>query len=149
MKTNIQQTVRKGLVAISLVLVCTCCASVKTKPSEEKGQPPGKSDYFVHKIRWPGETLSIIAIWYTGNYRNWIALAKANPNLNPNRIFRGNRILIPSNLLKTRKELPKEFVAKFTSKPKRKVAIAKPTPAPPPEEEKEPELFGPRGFSAR
>ena len=144
MTITTQQTIRKGLIGIILVLACMglgCSYSSKeakstpsysskeakptpfysskeAKPtlSAKKAQPPEKSPYFVHKIRWPGETLSVIAIWYTGNFRNWQALAKANPKLNPNRMFCGNELLIPTGLLKTRKPLPKEFVAKYTSK---------------------------------
>jgi hypothetical protein len=88
----------------------------KPMPSAKKVQPPKKCPYLVHKIRWPGETLSVIAMWYTGNFRNWKAVAKANPELNPNRMFCGNELLIPADLLKTRKPLPKEFVSKYTSK---------------------------------
>jgi len=146
MTITTQQTIRKGLTGIILVLACIglgCSHSskevkptpsyssketkptpsysskeVKPTPSAKKAQPPEKCPYFVHKIRWPGETLSVIAMWYTGNFRNWKALAKANPKLNPNRMFCGNELLVPTDLLKTRKPLPKEFVAKFTSKAK-------------------------------
>ena len=124
MTITTQQTIRKGLIGIILVLACMVlgCAysskEAKPTPSVEKAQPPEKSPYFVHKIRWPGETLSVIAMWYTGNFRNWRALAKANPKLNPNRMFCGSELVVPTDLLKTRKPLPKEFVARCTSKGK-------------------------------
>ena len=68
--------------------------------------------YFVHQVRWSGESLSLIAKWYTGHYGNWKALAQANPNLNPNRIALGNRINIPPEMMTTKKLLPRKVVAK-------------------------------------
>ncbi len=86
--------------------------------------------------------MSIIAGWYTGNIMNWKALAQANPNINPSRIFEGDRILIPESLLKTREPMPKEFVDSFYSKSKKEMPGAKPVP--PQAEEEEPKLFGPK-----
>ena len=68
--------------------------------------------YHAHKIRWPGETLSVVSKWYTGRYNNWKKLAHHNPEINPNRIRIGQKIYIPSTLLKTRKPLPEKFAAK-------------------------------------
>ena len=74
-----------------------------------------RNDYYKHTVRWPGESLSLIASWYTGTPKNWRKLAKANPRLNPNRIKGGNVILIPLPLLKTRVLLPQKVAAKYTS----------------------------------
>lgn len=68
--------------------------------------------YFVHQVRWRGETLSLIAKWYTGHYTNWKALARANPELNPNHITLGDRIHIPAEMMKTKKQLPRKVVAR-------------------------------------
>ena len=68
--------------------------------------------YFVHSVKWRGETLSLIAKWYTGSYKNWKDLAEANPGLNPNRIAIGNRIHIPPEMMKTKRPLPRKVVAK-------------------------------------
>jgi len=111
--------------------------------------PPAKADsaekksYFTHTVKFAGETISIIAGWYTGNIENWRALAEANPNIDPQRIFGGNRILIPEDLLKTREPMPKEFVDGFYKPKKGKAPTAKPGPSPTKEEEIE--LFGPKG----
>ena len=72
-------------------------------------------DYYKHTVRWPGESLSLIASWYTGSFKNWRKLAKANPGLNPNRIKGGNVIMIPPSMLKTRVPLPQKVAAKYTS----------------------------------
>lgn len=71
--------------------------------------------YFKHTVCWPGESLSLIARWYTGSSKNWRVLARANPHLNPNRIRSGNTIFIPPEKMITRKPLPQKLAAKYTS----------------------------------
>jgi hypothetical protein len=68
--------------------------------------------YFMHTVHWPGETLSLIAKWYTGEYRNWKKLADHNPEINPKRIVIGQEIFIPIHLLRTREALPQKVAAK-------------------------------------
>ncbi len=87
-------------------------------PAETKPQQPAHIAPFVHTVTWPGESLSHISKWYTGKYANWKMIAKANPNLNPNRIRKGEKILIPQALLKRQQPLPKDFIAKVTAKQK-------------------------------
>ena len=73
---------------------------------------PGRVDYFEHRVKWSGETLSLIAKWYTGSYGNWKAIAQVNPGLNPNRIEVGDIINIPPEMMKTQKALPRKVVSK-------------------------------------
>ena len=68
-----------------------------------------------HTVRWPGESMSLIARWYTGSSKNWRKLAKANPRINPNRIKKGNVIVIPTKMLKTREPLPQKVAARYTA----------------------------------
>jgi len=116
-----------------------------TPPNETKVETPQKPTYHIHTVKWRGESLAIIAKWYTGNLRNWEALTQADSNLTPTRIFVGDRIRIPENLLKTREPMPQQFVASFYPKPKKKSLLPKTTPPPPPEEEEE-KLFGPKHY---
>jgi hypothetical protein len=74
-----------------------------------------RKNYYQHTVRWSGESLSLIASWYTGTPKNWRKLAKVNPHLNPSRIAVGNLILIPPAMLKTRVPLPQKVAAKYTS----------------------------------
>ena len=93
----------------------------KSEPQiEEKDESPQSPAPCVHTVRWSGETLSVIAKWYTGRFDNWRALVKANPKLNPKRMFIGSKILIPEDLLQNREPMPKEFLGKFASKGKNK-----------------------------
>lgn len=120
----------------------------KTKippPKEIKAKPPVKPAYYEHKVRWSGESLSIIAKWYTGSFDNWKTLAKANPKINPSRIHTGQKIRIPGNLLKTREPMPKSFLAD-AGKGKREEPPPEPAPPQPPPDEEEPQLFGPKPY---
>jgi LysM repeat protein len=113
-------------------------------PKETKAKPAEKPAYYEHKVRWPGESLSIIAKWYTGSVENWKTLAKANPKINPSQIYLGQKVRIPRNLLKTREPMPKRFLSD-AGKRKRKAAPSEPQP-PPPTDDEEPQLFGPKPY---
>jgi hypothetical protein len=124
MKNTIQKKVQVSLIGmIILVLACYGCAQLGKQSKYRQAAGPEQASLaeakpttsvFVHTVRWPRETLSIIAKWYTGELENWKALVKANPKLKPNRIYIGNKILIPGDLLKTRKPMPRKFLAEFT-----------------------------------
>jgi len=85
--------------------------------SDQDSQPATREyykDFYKHTVRWPGESLSLIAKWYTGAHKNWRKLAEANPRIKPNLIKPGYIILIPPALLKTRKPLPQKVAARYT-----------------------------------
>ncbi|MBW1827611.1 MAG: LysM peptidoglycan-binding domain-containing protein [Deltaproteobacteria bacterium] len=65
-------------------------AAVPETPSKlEPPSPTSEPRFYIHRVRWPGETLSIIAKWYTGRLKNWKVLSNANPTLDLNRIVIG------------------------------------------------------------
>jgi hypothetical protein len=164
MSINIQQIIRPTLICIIPILTFSGCANLTKAPTSEPQQiSPGgvnpehqvlpaaaepkvgeadqtqQPECFVHTVKWPGETLSHIAKWYTGKFGNWKILADANPGLNPNKIYSGNEIRIPEDVLNTRKPLPKDFLARFipskgSSQPKA---------------ENELPLFGPKEYPQR
>ena len=110
---------RAGMILLGLVLFWTLigCSTVDKYVDKIQGQLPSwgrpdstKPTYYHHKVRWPGETLSIIAEWYTGDIENWRALAKANRKLDLENIRIGTRIRIPQKLLHTSKPMPRDFV---------------------------------------
>ena len=118
-----------------------------TLPASTQEAPPVKKEsYYTHTIKWDGETLFLVALWYTGDRENWKVLAEVitqnNPNANIHVIRRGDKILIPESILKTRDPMPKEFVDNFYHKSKTEKAPSKPAPSRTKEEE--PELFGPK-----
>ncbi len=109
------------------------------KPMARKARSRESAKHLVHKVRWPGETLSIIAKWYTGEFNNWKTLADFNPKLKPNRIRIGQEIFVPKGLLKTREPIPKSFVDQFARKSKKKKSPIK--------VDNDLPLFGPRDYS--
>ncbi len=89
---------------------------LKTRKPLPKNYASGYcKDCYRHTVRWPGECMSLIARWYTGSSNNWRKLARANSGINPNRIKRGNVILIPSRMLKTKEPLPQKLAARYTA----------------------------------
>ena len=92
-------------------------SSVKMESPAASGTGPVlNNDNFIHTVSLDGETLSIIAKWYTGELDNWKALAEANPSIDPNRIFIGNEITIPRELMITKDPLPQSFIDEIYSK---------------------------------
>jgi hypothetical protein len=82
------------------------------KPPTEAFAAEHRINYYEHKVQWSGESLSLIAKWYTGQYANWKTLAQANPGLDPDRIDIGNIIYIPPESMTTQKPLPYKMAAK-------------------------------------
>jgi hypothetical protein len=145
-------------IAFFIATIAGCSKSIKPDASEDgtpAGVAPAVSDpavpasvvpappptsYYTYTVKWSGESVSIIAAWYTGDLQNWKILAQANPALNPNLIFPGIKVLIPENIMKTHDPMPKEFVDSFYPKAKVK---APPKPGEQRKDE-EPSLFGPK-----
>ena len=111
----------------------------ETYALEIPSQKSSTSGSYSHKVRWPNETLYLIAKWYTGTARNWKAIAKANPELDPKKMAIGVTIAIPEDLLISRKPMPFSFLRPLVRK--------KVKPAAPPDKismpAEPPKLFGP------
>lgn len=124
-------------------------ASEAVAEGRPQDRPSGKTDaeplapapYFTHVVRWPRETLYSIALWYTGKGAQWRELQQANPTVDPRRIRVGDTILIPEELIATRKPMPKKFLSSMY--PQKKQLPPPPGPRQPAPESKEVELFGP------
>lgn len=98
----------------------------------------------VHKVRYPGESVSIIAGWYTGEIENWKILADVNPGINPNVIHEGMKINIPESLLKEREPMPREYVDSFYPKARSRSKGSVPHGPPSGPADEETPLFGPK-----
>lgn len=86
-----------------------------SEPPDQHAEPINQNIvYFKHTVKYYGETLSLIAKWYTGSSKNWRKLAKLNTHIHPNRINKGDVFLVPPDLLKTREPLPHKVAAKYT-----------------------------------
>ena len=86
-------------------------------------------EFYVHLVRWQGETLSKIAAWYTGSQKNWKHIVDVNAELEPKLIHIGDEILIPIELLKTTNPMTREFLIpsvtqkQASPRPKKKHAV--------------------------
>jgi len=131
-----QRKTARVLLVLSFIWILNCCAyqhpplqpapEVPPAPVEIKPETPvavpdtpaleiptpaePEPRFYLHKVRWPEETLSHIAKWYTGTVKNWKAIAKANPELDPKKIDTGDTISIPEDLLTSRKPMPLSFM---------------------------------------
>jgi len=101
----------KHIAAGSEILIPAKLIKNKDLPTEEFATKHRITN-FEHQVKWSGETLALIAKWYTGHYGNWKTIARANPGLNPHRIAVGDVICVPPEMMKTRKPLPQKVVAK-------------------------------------
>lgn len=79
----------------------------KQGPTVASETPSGD---IVHRVSVPGETLRIIATWYTGDFQNAGRLARINSLKNPNQLSLGQAIRIPRYLLVRTAPLPMDEV---------------------------------------
>jgi hypothetical protein len=108
-------------------------------PVEQKKIKSIKQTYFIHVVKWDGESLSLISRWYIGTYEDWKLLSKHNPELNPLNIHVGDRVWIPKDKMIITTQMPKAFLNQYQKK------ITKPVILKPKTTEKKPiELYGPK-----
>lgn len=67
---------------------------------EVKTVTKAKSNVLFRHIIRKGQTLGLLAQWYTGSVNNWKKISKVNPTITPNIMPVGSIIVIPTNLLK-------------------------------------------------
>ena len=111
-------------------------------------EAPAAPAYFVHTVKFRGQTLGQIAQWYTGSYDNWRKLARANDLPVPNDQLKvGREVKIPTELVVRQDPLP-EPKRRRVARPPRAPRSSKETTAEPSEPEEEapplPPVIGPR-----
>lgn len=89
------------MLAVVLALGCSRNPSGPRTPS---------INYINHGVKYEGETLALIASWYTRSSANWKEILTHNPGLDVYRIRPGQIIRIPETLVKRSTPMPKEFV---------------------------------------
>ena len=123
-------TTRQSL--LNTLLICTALLWISSGCTHRETIPEPKFAEIEHTVQWSGEYLSLIAKWYTGSSSNWKTIAEANPELNPNSIRIGQKILIPKTLAKTEDPMPRSFLP---SSPSNKVRAKSPSSEQPGPEE--------------
>jgi hypothetical protein len=99
---------------------------------------PAATGYYIHTVKWAGESVSIIAGWYLGDIHKWEVIRDCNPDMDPNVVVIGQKIRIPESLMTTRTPMTKAHVDKFYPKADR------PKRAPPAHKGDTPALYGPK-----
>ncbi len=99
----------RGLCLLLLIVAVACGRQAPPPPPSEPLEPP-KPAMVEHTVQYSGETLGLIARWYTGKTSNWQEIVAANPGLRPERINIGDQIMIPASLVVNDKPLPSTAV---------------------------------------
>jgi hypothetical protein len=151
---------RTGILALLVLIAAMGCATVtdqiektekwirslnKDTPDETAAPQASQevspaSGFYIHRVTWAGESLSIVAKWYTGNLENWKGIAKANPEIRPDFLQTGMMIRVPEAMIVNRDPLSQEFVASHYSKDTRRSKSLQSPPANLP-------LIGPKSYS--
>ena len=147
----------------ALILGLSACSAFKpqVEPFGASGAlPPRKIELprvnylgvpcYLHAVRWPEESLEVIARWYTGNSRNARILERVTPNLRAHDLRSGDTVFIPLEVSRRSDPMPRRF-ARRHGKTATPPAVNRPHPAasPPeefPEGETPPSPYGPRTF---
>jgi hypothetical protein len=77
----------------------------RSKQKERAAVKSGRNGSLVHTVTFPGENLSVVALWYTGGASNVGAIAKASGVKAAAPLKLGDNIVIPARLLRTRQGL--------------------------------------------
>ncbi len=112
----------------------------ETAAPQPSQQVSPASGFYMHRVTWAGESLSIVAKWYTGNLENWKVIAKANPEIRPDFLQTGMMIRVPEAMIVNRDPLSQEFVASHYSKETKSSKSLQNPPADLP-------LIGPKSYS--
>jgi len=98
---------RLGAILLSVIIIFGAACAGRGGARVQPRQP----DYFEHTVMYPGETLGLIARWYTGSTANWEYILDHNLQLDPRRIRLGDIILIPRDMMTREDPLPRRAVS--------------------------------------
>lgn len=94
----------------ALLLIATSLFAVACSGRSQPAPVVVEPKFLTHEVKYSGETLGVIAAWYTGKTANWPMIEAANPGLKPTRIRLGDLIQIPEELVVKSDPLPKSAV---------------------------------------
>lgn len=121
---------------VALMILCISAfglfACAPQRPAAPPPPPPPAPETpadVEHQVSYSGETLGMIASWYTGSASNWKDIAEANPGLRPERLRLGQTIVVPSHLVSQREPMPKRFVTDLLAKTRRSQPVVAEPPA--------------------
>lgn len=87
------------LILCAMFSVSGCAQSSKAVTLEPERYLQIESPPLLHLVKSPRETLGLIAEWYTGNFKNWDAIANYNGKSGSSIVRLGEKIFIPQEML--------------------------------------------------
>lgn len=102
---------------ITIMLTAPGCTPSPIEPPAVKELPP---PFLKHRVR-TGETLSLLALWYTGDENKWEDLYVRASTSKSSDVREGDEVLVPSRMLVNNAAPSPEFVEKFRTRPVRKL----------------------------
>ncbi|MCB0338029.1 MAG: LysM peptidoglycan-binding domain-containing protein [Bdellovibrionales bacterium] len=103
---------------ISLIFTLSGCSLL-----HRDKEPPS---YLTHTVQCPGESLSIISLWYTGDISRWPELLAHNPHIDLKRMRLGTKVQIPMEIVQQYKPPTKLDVARMQPKKRYAKLMGKP-----------------------
>jgi hypothetical protein len=104
----------KWVLTVGIVLICLSlsgCAALREFIFGPPAPLAERSDV-THEVRYAGETLSLIAYWYTGKVDRWREIQLHNPALDAHKMKIGDIIQVPGNLVIRYTPLPSALVTR-------------------------------------
>ncbi len=118
MKTS--KLTRTCLFVIVSLLLCNILTGCAPQTKQEPANALPIEEVRLHKVNFPNENLSMIALWYTGDAKKWPLLRTYNGQLaSASNLSVGNTIRIPAAIMTRIDQMPLEFVAEQRAKYKR------------------------------
>lgn len=122
-----------SLAGVMSIVTFGCQPKVEVAPPKSAEEIRIESS-LAHTISFSGETLGVIASWYTGEAGNWKAIVENNPGIDPVRLKIGQVVLVPRNLLVREDPLLKKSIRTGRSDGPSKpgaaaIAVTAPSPA--------------------
>ena len=97
---------RKTTQAIVIIALFSGCG-ILGRTSPKRADPAQLPDY-THTVRYSGETLSAISLWYTGSVNNWQLLSTHN-GIAPRQLQIGSKVRIPETMIYRSKPMPRQL----------------------------------------
>ncbi|MGD9331500.1 MAG: hypothetical protein PVJ53_09315 [Desulfobacterales bacterium] len=147
--------------AACALMACTTFKP-KVEPVGAKSKPPPRKivlpsvNYlgipcYLHEVRWPEESLSVIARWYTGSEDKADILHKITPNLRADDLRPGDVIFIPKELSRRTEPMSRQYARRYgvASVPhnRRRPKDTSPEEDEAPEKSPPPAPYGPRTYA--
>ncbi|MCB0338513.1 MAG: LysM peptidoglycan-binding domain-containing protein [Bdellovibrionales bacterium] len=95
------------------ILACSKCPKCSLEPMLA-GLPA--ETVYLHTVKHEGETLALIAKWYSGDSANWTRISEYNGQIAGGVIHIGDRLRIPKSLFLASYPLPKSWLIRELNK---------------------------------